>query len=127
MDEYIKSEKYTAMRIVSREQLTAYGKDLVEHIAGDLKRAMSEKILEKAERSDVIVSLKPMRATEQPSWNQVEYRLNMTVGELVRCKYCKYKLDEKPGMVCCGEILGRWIRDDFFCAAGKRREIDEAD
>lgn len=44
---------------------------------------------------------------------------------VVRCKDCKYKEDEEPGMVYCQNQKGGWVREDFFCADGKRRADDE--
>lgn len=43
-------------------------------------------------------------------------------AELVRCKDCKHHEDEEPGMVYCPNIVGGWVREDFYCADGERRE-----
>ena len=45
--------------------------------------------------------------------------------ELVLCPDCKYHEDEEPGMVYCPEIVGGWVSNDFYCAAGERKEIEE--
>lgn len=44
------------------------------------------------------------------------------VGELVRCKDCRWHEQEQPGMVYCPCIVGGWVEDDWFCADGKRGE-----
>lgn len=44
------------------------------------------------------------------------------IGELVRCKDCKYHDDEEPGAVYCPDRVGGWVSEDFFCADGRRRE-----
>ena len=45
-------------------------------------------------------------------------------AEIVRCKYCEHHKDEEPGMVYCPNQVGGWVREDFFCGDGKRREDD---
>lgn len=47
------------------------------------------------------------------------------VVPVVRCKDCKYKEDEEPGMIYCQNQIGGWVREDFFCADGERRAEDE--
>lgn len=44
------------------------------------------------------------------------------VIEVVRCKDCKYKEIEQPGMVYCPMMVGSWVADDHFCKWGERRE-----
>lgn len=46
------------------------------------------------------------------------------VGEVVRCKGCKYHEDEVPSMVWCPNIVGNWVNDDWFCADGERKETE---
>ena len=46
------------------------------------------------------------------------------VGELVRCKDCRWHEREQPGMVYCPCIVGNWVEDDWFCAGAERREDD---
>lgn len=41
--------------------------------------------------------------------------------EIVRCKDCKHKEREQPGMVYCPMMVGSWVADDHFCAWGERR------
>lgn len=45
---------------------------------------------------------------------------------VVRCKECKHKEKEQPGMVYCPMMVGSWVADDHFCAWGERR-TDETD
>jgi len=47
------------------------------------------------------------------------------VGELVRCKDCRFHEDEMPGMVYCPATVGGWVEDDWFCKGGERK--DDAD
>lgn len=45
---------------------------------------------------------------------------------LVRCKDCKYHEDEEVGMVYCPNIVGGWVREDFYCGDGERKdEVEE--
>ena len=44
------------------------------------------------------------------------------VGELVRCKDCRWREREQPGMVYCPNTVGNWAEDDWYCADGERRE-----
>lgn len=44
--------------------------------------------------------------------------------EAVRCIDCKHHEDEEPGMVYCPHIIGGWVTNDFFCAAGERKNDD---
>lgn len=117
-----KSEKYTVVQLVSKEDIIDYGDDLVKHIEDKLKRTISGKVIDRAELSDVIVSLKPI-ITEQLLTNQVEYRLNMTVADLVRCKDCKHY---NAGVECLKEGYGIEYPQDWYCADGERRD-DETD
>ncbi len=41
---------------------------------------------------------------------------------VVRCKDCKWHEDEEAGMVWCPNEIGNWVKDDWFCADGERRE-----
>lgn len=45
---------------------------------------------------------------------------------IVRCKDCRWHIDEEPGMVYCRAIVGGWVHNDWFCKSGERRG-DEAD
>lgn len=40
---------------------------------------------------------------------------------VVRCINCIHHEDEEPGMVYCPGFSGGWVRNDFYCADGKRR------
>ena len=46
------------------------------------------------------------------------------VGELVRCKDCRWHIDEEPGMVYCRVVIGGWVHDDWFCKSGERKVDD---
>ena len=120
-----KSEKYTAAQLVSREEIIACGEDLIKYITDDIIRELSKKVLERAKFSDVIISLKPMKVTELTSWNQVEYRRNMIVTDVIRCKDCKYywknHTDASSVSVCLASPS-----DDAFCSEGERKD-DETD
>ena len=53
------------------------------------------------------------------------YDLN-NVEPIVRCKDCKYHEDEEIGMVWCPYFIGSWVKNDFHCAIGERRdEVEE--
>ena len=119
-----KSEEYTSAQLVSKEYAIGCGKDFVKYIADSIIRELSEKVLDRAKFSDVIVSLKPMRITEHPAWNQVEYRRNITVADLVRCEECKHSVKQQIGYGCkMNYRLG--MNGKFFCAEGERKDDDE--
>ena len=42
--------------------------------------------------------------------------------EIIHCGNCKHHIDEELGMVYCPEIIGGWVKNDYFCAIweGKR-------
>lgn len=46
------------------------------------------------------------------------------VGEIVRCKDCRWHEREQPGMVYCPNTVGNWVEDDWYCKGGERREDD---
>lgn len=120
-----KSEKYTAAQVAPKESIIAYGKDFVKYITDDIIRELSKKVLERAKFSDVIVSLKPMRVTELKAWNQVEYRRNMIVTDIVRCKDCKYywkNYTDDLIPVCLATPS-----DDAFCSEGEWKDDERSD
>ena len=41
--------------------------------------------------------------------------------DVVRCKDCKHHKHEDNGMVWCPNIVGSWVKEDWFCADGERR------
>lgn len=44
------------------------------------------------------------------------------VGELVRCKDCKYGEMEENGIYFCNSNGELWNYGDFFCSDGERKE-----
>ena len=44
------------------------------------------------------------------------------VVPVVRCLECKHHEDEEIGMVYCPNALGGWVRENWFCADGERKE-----
>lgn len=47
--------------------------------------------------------------------------IKLDATELVRCKDCRWREQEQPGMVYCPNVMGNWVEDDWFCADGERR------
>lgn len=45
-----------------------------------------------------------------------------TLVEVVRCKDCRWKEQEQPGMVYCPATVGGWVDEDWFCKGGERSE-----
>lgn len=41
---------------------------------------------------------------------------------LVRCKDCRWHIDEQPGMVYCLAVVGGWVEDEWFCKGGERKD-----
>ena len=41
---------------------------------------------------------------------------------VVRCKECRWKEDEQPGMAYCSAVVGGWVDEDWFCKGGERSE-----
>lgn len=44
------------------------------------------------------------------------------VGELVRCKDCRWHENEQPSMVYCPAVVGGWVDNDWFCKGGERKD-----
>ena len=42
------------------------------------------------------------------------------VQEVVRCKDCKYRKNEQPGMVYCPHMIAGWVDENWFCAGGQK-------
>ena len=40
--------------------------------------------------------------------------------EVVRCRECKYREIEQPGMIYCQNIVGGWVDENWFCAGGEK-------
>lgn len=45
------------------------------------------------------------------------------VVAVVRCRECRYREKEQPGMVYCPNIVGGWVGEDWFCAGGEKEWI----
>jgi len=41
---------------------------------------------------------------------------------VVRCKDCRWHIDEEPGMVYCRAVIGGWVHNDWFCKSGRRKD-----
>ena len=55
------------------------------------------------------------------NWNDIkDHMAKSDIVEVVRCKYCKHKEREQPGMVYCPMMVGSWVADDHFCKYGER-------
>lgn len=48
------------------------------------------------------------------------------VGELVRCKDCRWWEQEQPGMVYCPNTVGSWVEDDWYCKGGEKRDVENS-
>lgn len=46
---------------------------------------------------------------------------------VVRCKDCRWKEEEQPGMVYCPATVGGWVDEDWFCKGGERSEDEGTD
>lgn len=42
------------------------------------------------------------------------------VVEVVRCRECRYRENEQPGMVYCPNTVGGWVDENWFCAGGEK-------
>lgn len=40
--------------------------------------------------------------------------------EVVRCRECRYREKEQPGMIYCPNTVGGWVDEDWFCAGGEK-------
>lgn len=49
-----------------------------------------------------------------------DYPAAADVAEVVRCKECRYRENEQPGMVYCPNTVGGWVDENWFCAGGER-------
>lgn len=50
------------------------------------------------------------------------HKCGLDIIPVVRCKDCRWREQEQPGMVYCPNVMGNWVEDDWFCADGERRE-----
>jgi len=56
-------------------------------------------------------------------WKDIEaYMGQYDIVEVVRCKDCKHHYGECLRSVYCPSKIGGWVREDFFCADGERRD-----
>ena len=53
-----------------------------------------------------------------------DYAPTVEAVVVTRCKDCKCHEDEEIGIVYCPNIIGGWVRENWFCADGERKEAD---
>ncbi len=54
-------------------------------------------------------------------YNPPSYIWEDNTGEVVRCRECKYREREEPGMVYCPNTVGGWVDENWFCAGGEKK------
>lgn len=100
-----------------------------ENIARDITRKTEETLVEYVHKVGFDVDKEEL--VKALAYDRQQYEKGYADGradrdaEIIRCKDCKHHEDEEPGMVYCPIIVGGWVRNDFFCADGERREDDE--
>ena len=45
--------------------------------------------------------------------------------EVVRCRECKYHEEEGIEMVYCPNMIGGWVENEWFCANGEKRCLQQ--
>lgn len=71
--------------------------------------------------SDLISRQAAARAVD---WDSEAYQaiINLPIIDavpVVRCKDCRWKEQEQPGMVYCSATVGGWVDEDWFCKGGE--------
>ena len=79
---------------------------------GEYEITFASKDYEKAKAVEKICCAVMDKAVKSP----------LDVEVVVRCRECKYHEDEEIGMVYCPNALGGWVRENWFCADGERKE-----
>lgn len=110
----------------------------------DLKRLVDEEWFDCREKSSFFdeidrtptIDAVPVGAYEQTRWERdmaisqlAEIGKSLcekmdNVATVVRCKDCRWKEQEQPGMVYCPATVGGWVDEEWFCKGGERSEDD---
>ena len=77
---------------------------------------------------DYILRSKAIKAVTRwqtdPTDEELEWALlqvpSADVVPVVRCRECRYREKEQPGMVYCPNTVGGWVDKDWFCAGGDK-------
>jgi len=92
-----------------------------EFIRNEMLKGLSDKIANIIHTGDDIMIEKPdLRTFDVFDMGSVEFRETVSWQPIVRCKDCKFREKEEPGMVYCPNIVGGWVEEDFFCKGGKK-------
>lgn len=89
----------------------------------------ADKLLQADENSDKILVLGSGKALEIAYAlikKKVENAPTVDAVPVVRCKDCKYHENEEIGMVYCPNQIGGWVKENWFCADGERKDDENA-
>lgn len=89
----------------------------------------ADKLLQADENSDKILVLGSWKALEIAYAlikKKVENAPTVDAVPVVRCKDCKYHENEEIGMVYCPNQIGGWVKENWFCADGERKDDENA-
>lgn len=85
----------------------------------------ADKLLQADENSDKILVLGSGKALEIAYAlikKKVENAPTVDAVPVVRCKDCKHHENEEIGMVYCPNQIGGWVKENWFCAEGERKD-----
>lgn len=89
----------------------------------------ADAILQTDENSDKILVLgsgKTLEIAYALMKKKVENAPTVDAVLVVRCKDCKHHENEEIGMVYCPNQIGGWVKENWFCADGERKDDENA-
>lgn len=117
----MKDSRFYANSLIPNEILDRYPTS-VDIALKDIGKQLTERLLCEIQKGEKIVYLKDVTTNDKHSLNMTELKQEIRITDLVRCKDCKW-WDKKWGC----ELLGfvRNNMENFYCADGKRSEVEE--
>lgn len=85
----------------------------------------ADKLLQADENSDktlVLGSGKTLEIAYALIKKKIENAPTVDAVPVVRCKDCKHHENEEIGMVYCPNQIGGWVKENWFCADGERKD-----
>ena len=89
----------------------------------------ADKLLQADENSDKILVLRSGKTLEIAYAlikKKIENAPTVDAVPVVHCKDCKHHENEEIGMVYCPNQIGGWVKENWFCADGERKDDENA-
>lgn len=119
------SKNFHVANMVPNEALDCKGYMgfLVHHMKEQIANGILDLV---SDGKEYAISMLPEIRIEQPKIYSTEVRYEISVQELVRCKYCVHRDPESKKCDCGGHEMVRGVflpmPDDYFCADGERKD-----